>query len=441
MNFTKQHIYGITIGVSALIVLSSSIFNVKAGTYVMEQTPSGELVPHMTPGYKMKVPFFSTVNEWNEVTTIIYNEQSGDATSQNPPYNITFADTYNGNIEGSFRVELPKNPDKFIELYKAFKHYDNFVENGAEKFTNELLSYTAMQFTAEEFMQGGKNEFKTRLEDQARRGLYEIKRVASKVSSKTNDPTSSGQIAENEIVVYKNEIQRDESGQAIRKISGLSSYGINIPQVTVERFIPEQALEIFMNNKKQRVQERAKLIEDQENERQRAITAKLAGDRARIEQKQQALMEKDKAVIEQTKKVEMAKLQAEKELVDKQKEADLAVIEKAKELQIAKANEGIQQANATAAIHEANAIKAKGLAEAEVIGAMLKAKQDNKDIVLAELQRDNILAISKNLKDFKIEMPTYMAGSSNGANSNSLDVLLNAVGINNLQQLKSDSQK
>ena len=79
---------------------------------------------------------------------------------------------------------------------------------------------------------------------------------------------------------------------------------------------------------------------------------------------------------------------AERETIEQRKLQDLAVIQKEKELAIARAELDIQKANASAARFQADAIAAKGRAEAEVLAAKYKAKAQNKEIFLAETQRD-----------------------------------------------------
>merc|ERR1712224_275624 len=89
-----------------------------------------------------------------------------------------------------------------------------------------------------------------------------------------------------------------------------------------------------------------------------------------------------------------------------------------KELAIARAELDIQKANAHAAQHAAQAIAAKGKAEADVLAAMYKAKAQNKDIYLAETQRDIAQTLYQNLKDIKVEMPQNVivgGGAKDGA--------------------------
>merc|ERR1719181_2437309 len=75
----------------------------------------------------------------------------------------------------------------------------------------------------------------------------------------------------------------------------------------------------------------------------------------------------------------------------------------------------IQKANSAASKYEAEAIAAKGKAEAEVLAAQYKAKAQNKEIFLAETQRDIAQTMYANLKDMKIEMPqNVIVGAGDG---------------------------
>merc|ERR550514_696998 len=88
---------------------------------------------------------------------------------------------------------------------------------------------------------------------------------------------------------------------------------------------------------------------------------------------------------------------------------------KEKELAVARAELNIQKANADAAQYAATAIAAKGKAEADVLKAHYQAKAQNKEIFLAETQRDIAQTLYANLKDMKIEMPqNVIVGAGDG---------------------------
>merc|ERR1712188_208951 len=121
--------------------------------------------------------------------------------------------------------------------------------------------------------------------------------------------------------------------------------------------------------------------------------------------------------------------------IEQRKLQDLAVIQKDKELAIARAELDISKANATAAKFQAEAIAATGKAEADVLAAMYKAKAANKEIYLAETQRDMATSLYSNLKDFKVDMPqnVILGGEGGGAGKlpSNLDVItgFSALGL------------
>ena len=278
-------------------------------------------------------------------------------------------------------------------------------------------------------MQGGQNEYKSRLYDQAQNGLYVTNRMAVKVNKQVgsiglndDDPSKT---KDGEAVVYKNVVQRDKNGQPLRNTNPMDVYGVTVSQVTIDGFNPEKQLYTFMSNKKARVQERATLIENQENERQKAITEKLKGDRERITERQKMLKDKDSAVIQAQKLVEL-----------EQKEAEKQIVVKKKELEIATANEGIQKANEIAAKYEAQAILHKGLAEAKV--KMAKYKAIDKTIFSAEVERDIAIAKYQALPKVKLTMPsTVMIGASNSSGGDSsLNELTNLTIIDKIGNMK-----
>merc|ERR1712159_742350 len=148
-----------------------------------------------------------------------------------------------------------------------------------------------------------------------------------------------------------------------------------------------------------------KTVQEQETSKAQARTEQLKKEIERTKAVQDAQRQKELVVIANQREVEVAKQIAERETIEQRKLQDLAVIQKDKELAVARAGLDIQKANAQAAKFEAEAIASKGKAEAEVLSAMYKAKSQNKEIFLAETQRDMAQALYGNLKDFKVEMP------------------------------------
>ena len=412
----------------AFSVLMGSFYIVGGTEYAVERTPGGEMQGIVEPGIHFKVPFLSSVHFYDQFQTVSYVDDDEDPETIGSLKRINFADTYGGYVGGTIRYQLSANPDLLVELHKAYLNEKNLILAGLKPVSKQLLTYTANQITGENFMQGGQNDYQIRIEDQGNKGLYITKRIKvkveknrSSVSVKNQNPTDRKQ---RESYVYKTVIQKDDKGVPLRQELPTTRYGIKIVQVTIDDFKPEQKLKEFVNRKKDQIAKRQTLIEEQENERQSAVTAELKGNRQRVEARQSMLKEKDAAVI-----------QADKQVSLESKAAELQVVRKQKELDIAKANLGIQTANAKAAIQQAKAIKATGLAKATVKKAMYDAVDP--DILAMEVQRANVAALTTNLKDFKVQMPTYSVnnGSGTGGSANSLDTIMNVIGIKNLQEL------
>lgn len=433
----KGGIYS-ALAIVLFIVGNAATYKVDGGEYVIERPPSGNLKAIMTPGYKFKVPFLTDIYRYNRVTTVTYDTKDSGAFSDNQPKLITFADTYSGDLSTSFRITLPADPAKFIDIHNTYKRYENLVENGYEKFTGELMTYTATQFMAENFMQGGQNEYRNALKDQAENGLYITKRTATNVTQQVasvDSNSKAGQVNMGNAVRWVNIVQKDSKGIPLRDSHTLTKYGVTVDGVTLDSFHPEEKLRLFMSNKKDRIQARAKLVEDQETERQQAITEQLKGERERIQAKQKALRDRDQAVISAEKQVLLAEQQALKEIVEQEKQADIAKIDKAKELQIAQDNEGIQKANEKAAKYEAQALLHKGIAEAKIIDAKYKAY--DKKLYAMEIQRDTMLGVTQNLQGISVDMPHINIGSNGDASGpiNSVEVAMQALGLQKLEEI------
>ena len=404
-----------TVAGFAVFVTGMSSFYIVGGTeYAVERTPSGEMQGVVEPGIHFKVPFVSSVHFYDQFQTVSYVDDDKDPDTVGSLKRINFADTYGGYVGGTIRYQLSSNPELLVEMHKAYMNESNLITSGLKPISKQLLTYTANQITGEDFMQGGQNDYQIRIEDQGNKGLYITKRIKVKVKKnsstiglKNQNPDKRGQ---RDSYVFRTIIQKDAKGEPLRQALPTTQYGIKVVQVTIDDFKPETKLKDFVNRKKDQIAKRQTLIEEQENERQSAITAELKGTRQRVEAKQEQLKQKDAEVIKAQKRVEL-----------EQKESDLQVVRKNKELEIATANEGIQKANAVAAKYQAQAIEAKGLAEAKVKEAMYLAVR--KDILILEVDKAIAKYKYQALPNVKLAMPNIVMSS--GGDSGSIQELTN----------------
>ena len=406
LSMGKKALITTAAGFALFVVVMSSFYIVSGTQYAVERTPSGEMQGVVDPGVHFKVPFLSSVHFYDQFQTVSYvDEEKGDA-DHGTMKKIIFADTYAGYIGGTIRYQLPANPKLLVKMHKAFLNENNLILAGLKPVSKQLLTYTANQITGENYMQGGQNQYQIRIEDQGNTGLYITKRV--KVMVKKNDSTvglknqNPNKRAQRDSYIYINQIQRDAKGKPMRQALPTTQYGIKIVQVTIDDFQPEKKLMDFVNRKKDRIAIRQKLIEEQENERQSAVTAELKGNRERVEARQQMLKEKDAAVIQADKKVALESKEAELQVVRKKKDLDVQIMEKK-----------IQKAKSEAVLFQAQAIESKGLAEAKVKKAMYSAVRMD----ILKLETDKAIAQFKYaaLPKVKITLPTtVMTGGGAG---------------------------
>lgn len=417
----------IVVGIPLLL---STWFTTSEGyLYYVQNKLTGNTEVYSEPGVHLKMPLFTDVYVYKRVATIDMTDGTGHFTRDLNPIEVTFADTYLGTVPATFRFRLPVDEKNFRYLHQEFRGYDNLVDTLLVHNSRNVAIVTATQYTGEEFIQGGVNAYKAQMEDQLRNGLYVTKREQVEVRDVGYAPVSStnsdsAKVEEQTRLVMKNVIQIDNAtGQPKRLDNPLSQYGIQVSQVTIGKPVPGHDLDILLGDKRKSVGEKITASQQIETNRVKAEAAKQEREIEKQRAIQDAQREKELAVIAQQQEVEVERQRALKELVQQNKQKDVAVVQKQKELEMAEAERNIQNARAQAAKFEAEAIRQKGLAEAEVERAKLQAKQDARDIYMAEIERDIAIVMYPALKDVSIDMPDFYApGQSGERGYTSLDV-------------------
>ncbi len=431
-----------------LLLLYQAFFQTEAGYhYVYQNTLTGNLTVYSEPGVHFRLPFFSRVTQYKEVSTISFGEgREGNQrlTRALEPITVRFADTYTGAVPATFRFKIAPSPEGLIHLHREFRSFDNLVDALLIKNARNVTVITATQYTGEEFFQGGLNRFKSQLEDQLRNGVYITERKQVEVEQTDLAPVGldqedSGQLQRTRQLVWKTVPVMGADGQLQRQTNPLEQYAIQVTQVTVGDPVPERLLEELLVDKKRLVAERIRTIQEQETARAKAKTEQLNKEIERTRAVQDAQRQKELAVIAEVQKVEVARQIAERELIEQQKQKDVAVIQKQRELAVAQANRDIQEAAAEAAVFEAQAIRSKGEAEADVLKARYAALGANAQIYLAEVQRDIAQVLYTNLANFQVQMPLNYVGQGGEEGSgmlSNLDVITAFSALGLMDQLK-----
>ena len=436
----KRIVLGVIGAIVGLILVTSTWFTTSEGfLYYVQNKATGTTTVYAEPGVHLKLPFFTNIYEYKRVATIDMTTAEGNFTRDLGPINVGFADTYTGTVPATFRYRLPTDEVNFRKIHQDFRSYENLVDTLLVNNSRNVAVVTATQYTGEEFIQGGVNNYKAQMEDQLSNGLYITKRERVEVEetgyadvSSTN--SDANLVEKSTRLVMKNVIVVDRAtGQPKRLVNPMEQYGIQVAQVTIDKPTADEQLEKLLNTKRESVGEKITANQEIDTNRVKAEAAKQEREIDKQRAVQIALRDKELATIQGQQKVAVERQQALQELVQQEKERDVAVIQKEKELAISKANRGIQEAAAEAAMFEAEAILSVGLAEAEVSEAKLMAKQSAADIYLAEINRDIAKVMYPALKDVTIDMPDYYVGGAEGAAPTSLEVFTTLGALENLQ--------
>lgn len=404
----EERSFNLTFNVFSVIALVAaylaynSFFYLEGGDFARRQDPDGSYVWITEQGPHFKWPILGRLDRLPQYVTVNMTGQQVDTAYINTkPQSVKFADTYTADIPMVLRYRINPSPDTLETLYRATKSIDGVAYNVLLPHARNMMIYTANQFQAEDYMQGGQNEFLSRLYFQGNNGFYvtsrEKKLVKGEVGYTDLDSADSkaGTPQTGETYVYVVDIQMDKNGNPRTQTNSLAKYGINVDDISLGEPTPDPQLNEFMKFKKDRILKRSRIVEDQRNEREQQITARLAGERERIEARTVVLKAKDAAVISEEQKVAVAEQQAKLQKVLKDKDLANAI-----------ADLKIQEAGFNAAKFEAQKIREKGLAEADVTAAMYKAK-DNK-VYMAELEVQNNKALYQALPNFQVTMPSIM---------------------------------
>ena len=208
----------------------SFFFSIEAGYhYVYHNQLSGKYIIYSEPGTHFRLPGMSKLTRYKQVVELAFGDGGDAAFRRLPPLKIRFADTYTADIAMVFRYKLAYDPQKILDIHREFRSFDNLVDALLVKNSRNVTVVTATQYTGSEFFRDARAQFKAKVEDQLRNGVYqtERKQVA----------TASGAMQ------WKTVPIQDEYGRLARHSNPLDAYGIQVTQVTLGEAVPEARLQ------------------------------------------------------------------------------------------------------------------------------------------------------------------------------------------------------
>lgn len=432
-DLTKQLIkYGKIAGTAlfAIVIIISSYGYNDSGVSTRLQQPVFGHKWIKEEGYYFKLPFVSRVRSYNQKGTIASSDNESiqeSASLVETPANLQFADSYEMRVEWSMRYSIPMDDEGLEKMHVSLKSEQNMLGNTVMPFAKTLVNDSVNQMLGGQFAQGGRNALRTLIDNQSQNGMYltRVEKVKTGRQDGKGSNNTTGGTSASDLEVTKVVYLTGSDGKKLRTPLAISQYGIKIVpnSIAIIEAQPLGRLVDYIRNKQENIALQIKQDEKQKLLAKEAKTAKLQGERDLVTRTNKLNIEKQEAIIAAERRVEEARLQAQKETVERQKVADLAIIDKKRELQIARDNEGIQKANAAASKYEAQAIREKGFAEAEVDKAKLEAKESNKEIYLAELSLEETKALATALPHITLDAPDTVIMGSGDKGGNVSDLL------------------
>ena len=371
-------------------------------------------------GFYFKLPFVSRTRSYNQKGTIASSDNENileTASLVSPPRPLQFADSYEMRVEWSMRYEIPVDDGSLEDMHVSIKSENNLLGNTLMPFAQTLVNDSVNQMLGGSFSQGGRNSLRTLIDNQSQNGMYQTKvmKVKSNHVDGVGTNKTTGGTTSDGIEVTKVVYLTDKNGKKLRTSLAISQYGIKIVpnSIAIIETVPLGRLVKYIDTKQANITLQIGQDEQQKLLTKQAITSKLKGEKELIDRTNNLNIKKQEAIIVAEQRVEEAKLQAQKETVERQKVADLAIIDKNRELQISKANEGIQKANSVAAKYEASAIKEVGFARA----AVKKSDYAAIDKTILALEVDKAKALAMYKSNMIVNMPTVVSGQGSGTSS------------------------
>ena len=393
-------IVGLVLFVSVLILGDKLWENNDAPYIKIKQALDGTLTVRTQPGIFWQG--FGDITKYQKSKIIWFSHDVKEGQSIDQSIQVRYRDGGMAHISGSIRYVLPydvENSEELMnELHKAYRTEDNFVDRAVQRLLIETIQQSAGFFTSEESYTTQKSTYADYVRDQLMHGVYKVAQVNDTIVR------PGGELR----ILPRNIIRRDENGTILRKNNPLEKHGVKITNVTV--YDPEY---------------------------EKDIVAQIA---QRLNSKMQVIVAKSEASLRAQEQITM-KAQGErnveadryKQLVINIKEELAAEQDKSVQTILAEMRADVAKINKSALEWEGKAEREIGRGQATA-KSLLQQADSNLDIKIIAVKAKH-MAIASSLANGKDILPEIIMGENGGGGT----AILDALGINALEELKSRS--
>lgn len=236
------------------VQLDSIFFYAEAGhSYFVQYKTGTQRTVIEAPGPTFK--WYGEVIDFKSVNTVKYTtEKEHDIVTQGnqgnhttvsavvPPVGIRFNDAVNALVSFTVRFRLPTDDTQFMKMAKEFRSQENLIRSIQIPIGREIARNAGRMYSAQEYISGKGGDFENYIDDQMRHGIILLDTKEERVGIRESIVDSTQRkIADKRSIRYTVRPRIDTvTGEFIRKSHGLTEYGIEVAQVTVENVEPEE---------------------------------------------------------------------------------------------------------------------------------------------------------------------------------------------------------
>lgn len=408
LNFIIKHIYKICIIIALIWSISFFIGNNRDQSWLVVQYPWGTVSVIDTAGW-----YFKTGSYWT------YPRNWQVEYDKDYAFKVVFNDGGSAIMNAMVRFSSPTTVEGKRKFHQLFGGNEEAVEAAVWAHLSDAMKSSGPVMSASEHQSSRRGEFTSLVQDQLQKGLFEMKRVSRVLQDQFDDKGKP-------ITVYATEVvfEQDSSAQRIARPSPLTDFGITITQFSITDVTYDDQTQRQFAQKKEAFLAAEGSKAQREKEVQERLMVEERGRREKAETESMALREKAKAVID---------AQRQKEVEETNAARKLAVAEYTKRESETRAQQDLEVARL-------DKERAKEEAEAQIILASARQKSlqlggaiSERDMVLAEIERDKAIGVAKELA--KIHVPQFII-SGDGAGTH--DSMMNLMMLKYLNVLPAD---
>lgn len=405
----KTKWFGIAAGVGTLLVLLIMLvggFGLNnTQDWQIKQSVGGNVSVIDEAGWYTK--WFATIYTYPRA----YQAEYADADA----IRVTFNDGGTAKISTMLRFGTPKATEARLTSHQQFGSIENMSQSVRAHLVN-CIKATGPLMSSSEHQSARKSEFRQIVENQLRKGIYEMRKVERVLADETDE---SGR----QIKVFATEIITDEKGiPVISQESPLAQYDIEVLQFSVlSTTYDGETLQKFAA-KKESFLRSEQFKADREAETQERLMIVERGKKELAEVEAQANKEKMTATVNAEREAEVARIEAEQRVVVAEQTKLAAEMLASQQLEVAKLELEAAKVKAETAEQEAAAISVLAAAEEEKIakaGAITEHER-----VLAEIRARRDVDVAAKLAGVQVPKILLMGGKE-GQGGSMTDTLIN----------------